>query len=50
LLVGLDHRLDFGVLTGVGAESGLIGNDFGIAKQRGQFLETVAEHVQLIEQ
>lgn len=50
LFIGLDDRLDFGVLLGIGAELGLIGNDFGVAKQRGQFLETVLEDIQLIEQ
>jgi hypothetical protein len=43
-------RLDFGVFLGIGAEFGLIGNDLAIAEQGGQFLETVLEHVQLIEQ
>jgi len=50
LLVGRDNRFDFGVFLGIGAELGLIGNDFAIAEQGGQFLETVLEDVQLIEQ
>jgi hypothetical protein len=50
LFIGFDDRLDFRVLLGIGAEFVLIGNDLAIAKQGGQFLETVLEDVQLIEQ
>lgn len=50
LLIGADDRLDFGVLLGIRAELGLIGNDFAVAEQGGQFLETVLEDVQFIEQ
>lgn len=50
LFIGGDNRLDFRVFLGIGAELVLIGNDFAIAKQGGQFLETVLEDVQLIEQ
>ncbi|GBH15456.1 Predicted double-glycine peptidase [Pseudomonas syringae pv. actinidiae] len=50
LLVKRNDRLHFGVLPGIGAKACLIADDFGIAKQCGQFLETVAENIQLIEQ
>ena len=50
LFIALYHRLKFGVFLGISAEFGLVGNDFAVAKQRGQFLETVLENVQLIEQ
>jgi hypothetical protein len=50
LFIALNDRLEFGVFLGIGAEFGLIGNDFAVAEQRGQFLETVLEDVQLIVQ
>ncbi|MCY1443182.1 hypothetical protein D9M71_595830 [compost metagenome] len=48
--VSRSHGLDFGVFAGIGAKAGLVGNDFSITQQGGQFLETVLEGVQLIEQ
>lgn len=50
LFIAGHYRLQFGILLGIRAEFGLIGNDFGVAEQRGQFLETVLENVQLVEQ
>ena len=50
LFISGDDRLDFGVFLGISAKSGLIGNDFSVAKQRSQFLESVLEDVQLVEQ
>ncbi len=50
LFIGGDNRLDFRVLLGIGAEFVLVGNDFAIAQQGGQFFETVLEGVQFIEQ
>ncbi len=50
LRIERNDRLHFGVFTGIGAKACLIADDFRVAEQRGQFLETVAEHIQLIEQ
>ncbi|MNU91468.1 hypothetical protein D3C71_813550 [compost metagenome] len=48
--IGAHDRFNFRVLLGIGAELVLIGNDLAIAQQGGQFLETVLEDIQLIEQ
>lgn len=50
LFIGGDNRLDFRVFLGIGAEFVLVGNDFAIAQQGGQFFETVLEDVQFVEQ
>ena len=50
LFIGGDDRLDLRVFLGIGAEFVLVGNDFAVAQQGGQFLETVLENVQFIEQ
>ncbi len=46
LPIGDDHRLDFGVLAGIGAKTALIADDFGVAEQCGEFFETVLQDVQ----
>ncbi len=48
--VGDEHRLDFGVLTGIGAKASLVGNDLGIAQQGGEFFEAVLENLQFFQQ
>src|SRR5690606_8112933 len=48
LFIDFNDRLDLGVFPGIGAKLALAGNDFRVAKQRSQFLETVAEDIQLI--
>ncbi len=50
LPIGDDHRLDFGVLAGIGAKTALIADDFGVAEQCGEFFETVLQDVQLVQQ
>ena len=50
LRVSGNNGFNFRVFLGIGAEFGLIGNDFAIAKQCGQFFKTVLEDVQFIKQ
>ncbi|MDR6357079.1 hypothetical protein Q3H58_003750 [Pseudomonas psychrotolerans] len=47
---GLAHRLEFGVLLGIGAELGLVADDIGVAQQRGQLLEAVLQTIELVQQ
>ena len=48
LFIGVYDRLELSIFLGIGAEFSLIGNDFAVAEQRGQFLETVLEEVRLL--
>src|SRR5690606_26260187 len=48
--VGIDDRLDLGVLARVGAEARLIADHFGIAEQRRQLFKAILQDVEFVQQ
>ncbi len=50
LAEGGDYRLDLGIFLGVRPKLALLGDHLGVAEQRREFLETIAEVVQLVQQ